>query len=126
MAESDELFTEVAAVRDEIEEQGAMINALVRASSPELRKTLLDAFDADPALREIYRLIDGQTSQGQIVAKLATKRLKGTSRSAVSNKVDDLVHEGLIARVGRTRDGIVYKKSRLDAALGISRALGFK
>jgi|SRR3954469_3280506 hypothetical protein len=126
MAESDELFVEVAAVRDEIEEQGAMINALVRASSPELKKTLLDAFEADPALREIYRLIDGKLSQGQIVSKLAPLKLKGASRSAVSNKIDELVHEGLIARVGRTKDGIIYKKSRLDAALGISRALRFK
>lgn len=126
MAESDELFVEVAAVRDEIEEQGAMINALVRASSPELKKTLLDAFEADPALREIYRLIDGKLSQGQIVTKLEPLKLKGASRSAVSNKIDELVHEGLIARVGRTKDGIIYKKSRLDAALGISRALGFK
>lgn len=126
MGESDELFVEVAAVRDEIEEQGAMINALVRASSPELKKTLLEAFEADPALREIYRLIDGNTSQGQIVTGLEPLRLKGASRSAVSKKIDLLVHEGLIARVGRTKDGIIYKKSRLDAALGISRELGFK
>jgi hypothetical protein len=126
MAESDELFAEVAAVRDEIEEQGAMINALVRASSPELRRSLLDAFETDEALREIYKLIDGSTSQGQIVAALSKKNLKGGSRSAVSNKIDLLVHEGLVARVGRTRDGIIYKKSRLDAALGISRALGFR
>jgi hypothetical protein len=126
VAESDELFTEVAAMRDEIEEQGAMINALVRASSPELRKSLLDAFEADQALQEIYKLINGERSQGQIVAALAGRNLKGSSRTAVSNKIDLLVHEGLIARVGRTKDGIIYRKSRLDAALGISRELRFK
>jgi len=113
-------------MRDEIEEQGAMINALVRASSPELRKSLLDAFEADQALQEIYKLINGERSQGQIVAALAGRNLKGSSRTAVSNKIDLLVHEGLIARVGRTKDGIIYRKSRLDAALGISRELRFK
>lgn len=126
MSESSELFIEVGAMRDEIEEQGAMINALVRASSPELRTNLLDAFQADPALREIYRLIDGIRSQGQIVTALKPLHLKGASRSAVSTKIDELAHEGLIARVRRTKDGVIYKKSRLDKALGISRALGFK
>jgi hypothetical protein len=124
MAESDELFIEVASMRDEIEEQGAMINALVRASSPELRKQLLESFEADPALREIYKLIDGKRSQGQIVAALGPLKLRGASRSAVSNKIEELRYEGLIALVGRTKDGLIYKKSRLDAALGISRELG--
>ena len=126
MSESEELFTEVGAMRDEIEEQGAMINALVRASSPALRTSLLDAFEADAALREIYRLIDGERSQGQIVKALGPLKLKGASRSAVSTKIEELAHEGLIARVARTKDGVIYKKSRLDKALGISRALGFK
>jgi hypothetical protein len=126
MPESPDLFGEVGAMRDELEEQGAMMNALVRASSPAMRQTIMDAFDADPGLREVFRLIDGRRSQGQIVAELAGSDIKGTSKSAVSRHIDELVHEGLISRVGRTRDGVVYKKSRLDAALGISRGLKFK
>jgi hypothetical protein len=126
MPESDELFGEVGALRDEIEEQGAMLNALVRSSSPALRQTLVDAFEADPGLREVFRLIDGKRSQAQIVAELKNSGIKGTSRSAVSRHLDELVFDGLINRVGRTKDGIVYRKSRLDGALGISRALGFR
>ncbi len=123
MAESNELFSEVASLRDEIEEQGAMINALVRANGTETRTTLLADFEKDVALREIYLLIDGQMSQGQIVRELGKRGVKGASRSAVSRKIDDLFHHGLISRIAHTRDGVVYKKSRLDAALGISRAL---
>ena len=111
MPESPDLFGEVGAMRDELEEQGAMMNALVRASSPAMRQTILDAFEADPGLREVFRLIDGKRSQGQIVTELTGANIKGTSKSAVSRHIDELVHEGLISRVGRTRDGIVYKKS---------------
>jgi DNA-binding transcriptional ArsR family regulator len=123
MAESEELFTEVASMRDELEEQGAMINALVRASGKDLRDRLLADFAGDPALKEIYLLIDGERSQGQIIKELASKALKGTSRSAVSRKMEDLFHHGLISRVRQTKEGIVYKKSRLDVALGISREI---
>lgn len=123
MSESDELFTEVASMRDEIEEQGAMINALVRASGKESRELLLADFAKDQALREIYLLIDGQRSQGQIVKALEGKKLKGASRSAVSRKIEELFHHGLISRVGQTKDGVIYKKSRLDVALGITREL---
>jgi hypothetical protein len=126
VSESDELFSEVGAMRDELEEQGAMLNALVRSSSPEMRTNLLDAFDADPGLREVFRLIDGQRSQGQIVEALKGSGIKGTSRSAVSRHIDELVFDGLVHRVGRKKEGIVYRRSRLDAALGISRALGFR
>jgi predicted HTH transcriptional regulator len=123
MAESDELFTEVASIRDEIEEQGAMINALVRVSSKESRALLLADFEKDPALREIYLLIDGERSQGQIVKALADKKVKGASRSAVSRKIEELFHHGLISRIGQTKEGVIYKKTRLDVALGVTREL---
>jgi Fic family protein len=123
MGESELLFSEVASMRDELEEQGAMINALVRATGKEGRDRLLADFAGDPALKEIYLLIDGVRSQGQIVKALESKKLKGASRSAVSRKIDELFHHGLIARVGQTREGVIYKKSRLDVALGITREL---
>jgi hypothetical protein len=123
VAESDELFGEVASLRDELEEQGSMINALVRAASPELRAQLLSEFEKDPALREIYSLIDGKRAQQEIVEDLARRGVRGASRNAVSYKLDRLRFEGLISRVRRTRAGIVYRKTRLDHALGISRQL---
>lgn len=123
MAESDLLFTEVAAMRDEVEEQGAMINALVRVSGKESRELLLADFAKDEALKAVYLLIDGELSQGQIVKQLAGKNIRGVSRSGVSRKIEELFHHGLISRVGQTKDGIIYKKSRLDQALGITREL---
>ena len=123
MAESDLLFTEVAAMRDEVEEQGAMINALVRATAKESRELLLQDFATDAALKAVYLLIDGERSQGQIVKQLAGKNVKGTSRSGVSRKVEELFHHGLISRVAQTKEGIIYKKTRLDQALGITREL---
>lgn len=123
MAESDEIFSEVAAMRDELEEQGAMINALVRTSSKERRDDLLKDFSKDVALREIFLLIDGSRAQQEIVEELARRKVKGASRSAVSTKLDKLRFEGLISRTSRGRAGIVYRKTRLDDALGITRTL---
>lgn len=103
-----------------------MINALVRANSKELKETLLESFAADEALLEIYRRIDGTRTQKQILDGVKALKLKGASQAGVSRRIETLLGEGLIARVGRSKDGVVYKKSRLDAALGISRALKIK
>jgi DNA-binding HxlR family transcriptional regulator len=123
MAESDELFTEVAQIHDELEEQGGMINALVRASSKEVTEELLEDFRKDPTLRAIYLMIDGTKSQGEIQADLAKKKLPGSSPSAVSNKLKKLFQDGLIVKVRRTKAGIVYRKTRLDTALGITHKI---
>ena len=68
MAESDELFNEVAQLRDEVEEQGAMIDALVHINGSDLRKEILADMAKDDALREVYLLVDGRRTQGEIAA----------------------------------------------------------
>jgi hypothetical protein len=123
MAESNELFTEVAKIRDELEEQASMIEALVRNAGP-LREDILERLGRDHVLAEIYRLVDGSRSQGQIQHELETRGLRGTSQANVSRKLDVLAHDlDLILLVRQVASGKVYRRTRLGRVLKIDRAV---
>jgi hypothetical protein len=122
MAESDELFNEVAQMRDELEEQGAMIDALVHVSGKELREQILTDMEKDGALRESYLLIDGKRTQGEIAAELDERGI--AKKSAVSLKFEKLAKDyNLIQHVRRGKSGKVYRRTRLGTTLKIDRAL---
>lgn len=127
MPETPDLFNEVAILRDEIEEQGEMISALVRASGADMRQKILDEMKSDPVLAGVLLLVDGNTSQGEMPKRLQDQNSKGVSTATVSRKLDRLSNDlHLIHFVRRTASGKVYRKSRLDQALGISRGLSKK
>ncbi|MBA2740657.1 MAG: hypothetical protein H0U46_01435 [Actinobacteria bacterium] len=122
MAESDELFNEVAQLRDEVEEQGAMIGALVHIGGHELRNEILQDMDKDRALREVYLLVDGKRTQGEIAADLDTRGI--AKKSAVSLKFEKLAEDyGLIQHVRRAKAGKIYRRTRLAKTLKIDRRL---
>ena len=124
MPESTDLFAEVANIRDELEEQGAMLDALVRSSGREAKELVLGEMRRDSGLGRILQLVDGNRSQGEIVLRLKEEGVKGTSPASVSRKLDRLAHElGLVILVRRVSSGNVYRKTRLDKVLGISRAV---
>jgi hypothetical protein len=121
MAESHELFNEVAILRDEVEEQGAMLDALVRANVgdefvAELRK--------DAAAVNVLLAVDGVRSQTEIVDYLRANGDKGASPASVSRKLRALSEDlGLVALSHRAGAGNVYHRTRLDRALRVSRKL---
>jgi len=122
MAESDELFNEVAQLRDEIEEQGAMIKSLVRQTGRERRQQILDDMARDSALRETYLLVDGQRSQGDVAAELAARGI--AKKSSVSLKFEKLAKDyDLVQHVRRHKGGKVYRRTGLGQTLGIDREL---
>jgi hypothetical protein len=122
MTESNELFNEVAQIRDELEDQGAMIDALVHIGGAALRTQILDDMEKDPALREIYLQVDGKRTQGEIVADLESRGL--AKKSAISLKFEKLALDyGLIQHVRRARAGKIYRRTRLGKTLKIDRAL---
>jgi hypothetical protein len=122
MAESDELFNEVAQLRDEVEEQGAMIGALVHIGGNELRNEILQDMEKDRALREVYLLVDGKRTQGEIAADLDKRGI--AKKSAVSLKFEKLAEDyGLIQHVRRAKAGKIYRRTRLAKTLKIDRGL---
>jgi hypothetical protein len=125
VAESDELFNEIAQLRDEVEDQGTILDALLRAGAgEELREKILVRMRNDRALAEIFLLVDGLRSQGEIVQKLAERGLPGASRSSVSIKLEKLANDyDLIRRSHRAAAGNVYYRTRLARILKLERAL---
>lgn len=125
MPETLDLFAEVAAMRDELEEQGTMIDALVRASGGSFRDQVMAVMKNDPTLAEVYRLVDGYRTQGEILETLGARGMKGASSRGISERLTKLQDLDLIMLVDRRAGGAkVYRRTRLDRALGISRALG--
>jgi hypothetical protein len=124
--ESLDLFAEVRLLRAEVEEQGSMLEALVRAQGAEVREAIVKELKADPALSGILRLVNGELSQGQIQQRLAGTGVPGASPAGVSRKMDRLKELHLVAPTRRTKEGVVYRRTSLDRVLGISKALDSK
>lgn len=116
MPETPDLFNEVAIMRDELEEQGAMLDALVRASGA--GKELLGRLIQDESASRVLLEVDGIRSQGQI-AKALTMSEATVSRALAKLKND----YGLVAISHRNSSGKIYHRTRLDRALHISRTL---
>jgi hypothetical protein len=122
MAESDELFAEVAKLRDEVDEQGLMLDALVRSSG--IGDQLVARIAEDDVMKAILLEVDGEKSQAEIANGLKSRGL-GASEATVSRRIDVLTNDlGLIALSHRGQTGKVYHRTRLDSALKVSRRLG--
>lgn len=124
MPESNDLFNEVAQIKDEVEDVREMVDALVRINSNELKTGIVKEMAADRALAEVFLLIDGKRSQGAILRSLQEKGSKGASPASVSRKLDRLVELNLIHFIRREAAGKVYRTTRLAHVLGLHRALG--
>ncbi|MCU1484944.1 MAG: hypothetical protein JWN67_1690 [Actinomycetia bacterium] len=123
MAESIETFSEIASIRDELEEQGNLIEALLRAQ-PQLREETLTKILDDSILGEILLLVDGKRSQNEIGELLRARRVKGASVGNLSNKFDKLAKDlHLIRLADRRASGKIYTRSRLEKVLGVVRSL---
>ena len=124
MPESPDLYAEVANLRDEIEEQGSVTDALLRASAAELKQEVLEAFDKDPSLGKILQLVDGRRSPNEILEQLREQGEKGANKATISRKFDRLANDlHLIILDRRASTGNVYRRTRVDKVLGISRLL---
>jgi len=111
-------------MRYELEEVGEMVNALVRMNARELKPQLLAEMKQDPALADVFLLVDGATSQGEILKRLQGRGNKGASAASVSRKLDRLAKElHLIHFASRNKTGNVYRLTRLAEVLGLRRAI---
>jgi hypothetical protein len=117
MPETPNLFNEVAIMRDELEEQGSMLDALVRASGAD--KEMLGRLAKDKTAARVLLAVDGTSSQHQIAAQL--KLGEATVSRALGRLANDY---GLVAIAHRNATGKIYHRTRLDRALHVSRRLG--
>lgn len=119
--ESKELFVELAKLRDEVDEQGLMLDALVRANG--VGRELIEILRADEKAEAVLLAVDGKRSQQEIVGHLKSSGVS-ISPATVSRKIDYLANDlGLIALSHHQASGKVYHRTRLDRALKVSREL---
>lgn len=123
MAESLDLYAEVAKIHDQVQDLNAKMDALLLVNGPRLKDAIVEALGKDEAMRQALLLVDGSRSQGEILKFLKDMGLPA-SKANVSRKFDVLSEDlGLIKLVDRTRAGKIYAWTPLVRALKIDREL---
>lgn len=124
MPESLELFAQVALLRQEVEEHGAILSSILRSQAPHLREEILAAMRKDPTLAAILLAVDGQKTQGEILTLVAAQGHKSANLAGVSRRMERLANDfGLISLAKRRGSAKVYRRTVLDKALRISRTV---
>lgn len=121
MPESSELFSEIANLRDQVDDMSRTVSAIARKSG--FKDDILEAMADDRLLGQVFLLVDGLRTQGDIVDELQ-RQGNAATQSTVSRKLDSLVEDwDLVRKTKRDRLGIRYVHTSLARDLRIPRAL---
>lgn len=124
MAESSDAYSEIRNIRLELDQQGHMLNALVRYH-PEVREQILAELKKDEVMKITYQLIDGKLSQDEIIKELLARKVKGASPANAAKKLQRLRDDlNIISVLGMKGKSIVYIHNRLGKSLRLLRSLG--
>lgn len=124
MSDSLETFGEIRQIRARLDAIEHSTDVLVRAQAKEILAQALAAFKKDDLLARVYLLVDGKRTQQDIGAALKEQGLPGDKAAIVSRKLERLNNDlQLVVLVERDGKGKVYRKTREDRLLGITRAL---
>jgi len=124
MAETPDLYNEVRQLRAKVDDLGAMTETLVRSQAVDLLARMMKTLEEDETLKATFLAVDGTRSQDEVVAELARLGVKGATAATVSRKIkklDTRLH--LIELADREKKGKIYRRTRLDEILGVSREL---
>jgi hypothetical protein len=123
MPESTNALNELQRLRLDVDDLKAITGALLHAQ-PDLPQRVLAKLRSDPTLTRALLLVDGQKSQNDILVVLKAERYKGASKRGVSERFKYLSEDlGLIAFDRREKNGSIYRRTALDAALKTSQTL---
>ena len=121
MPESSDALLEIKKLRSEVDQQGEMLDALVRYD-PRVRDSILDEFKGDKVLATVYLLIDGAKTQQQIVESAKSLNIKGASPSMITRKITLLRSQmRVITPVAKDGRSWIYAHNRLGRALSLTK-----
>jgi flagellin-specific chaperone FliS len=124
MPETPETFDEIRRLRVQVDDIGAMTETLVRAQSKELEAAMMERFEKDSVLKAVFLLVDAKRSQSEIAEQVGKSSKKGGTNATISRKIEILSEEmHLIELVDHKAKGKIYKRTKLDRILHISRKL---
>lgn len=119
MPESIELFSEIAALRDQVDDIGRSVSALARQSG--FAERVFEAMKIDPLLQDTFLLVDGKRTRTEIVESL---KLKGSGQSTVYDKLESLANDwDLIRPTDKKKGSVVYVHTSLARDLKLARVL---
>ena len=124
MPETIETADGIKSILYRIESIETTQHLLLRERRPQLLTELLDLFRATDKLADVYFAVDSKRSQNEIVEFLNSSGVK-VSQPTVSRRMATLEEEGLIEKVGSSRNGgIVYaKKEVVEKVLRLAHKL---
>ena len=123
MSETNEALSEIKKLRSEVDQQGEMLDALVR-HDPRVRDSILEEFEKDIVLATVDLLFDGSRTQQQIVENVKTLSIKGTSAPMITRKIDKLRDTmRVITPVTQEGRSWIYAHSRLGRALNLTKSI---
>jgi hypothetical protein len=123
MSETNEALSEIKKLRSEVDQQGEMLDALVRYD-PRVRDSILEEFAKDIVLATVYLLCDGSRTQQQIVENVKTLNINGTSAPMITRKIDKLRNTmRVITPVTQEGRSWIYTHSRLGRALNLTKSI---
>ena len=121
MSETNEALSEIKKLRSEVDQQGEMLDALIRYD-PIIRDSILDEFKKDKVLSAVYLLIDGVRTQQQVTDTM--KITQGASQPTVTRKVRELKDQmRVIAPIAKDGNSWIYTHNRLGRALSLTEKI---
>jgi len=123
MPETEDLFEEVKKIRWHQEAIDSNIELITRAHGKEILREIMDFFGNAPGKKKainrarVYVAIDGKKVVGKIANDLKLPF------PYVSQEITKLKDMGLIEVKKVTKEGIIYKKRKVDTLLRISQKL---
>jgi len=121
MPETPELFSEIANLRDQVDDMSRTVSAIARKSG--FKDDILEAMAADPVLARVFLAVDGRRTQSDVIAELA-RTGQAVTQATVSRKLDSLIQDwDLVRKSTRDKSGTRYIRTSLASDLRIERSL---
>lgn len=123
MPETEDMFEEVKKIRWHQEAIDSNIELITRAHGKEILREIMEFFGNVPGKKKainrarVFLAVDGKRSVGKIADDLKLQLPN------VSTEITKLKDTGLIEVKEVTKEGIIYKKRKVDTLLRISQKL---
>jgi hypothetical protein len=117
MPESDELSKDIREIKWHQEEIDSSLEMLLRANKENLLREVLEMFGRSKRRARVYLAVDGIRNVGEIASD------EGIHDKNVYNELKVLKRGSLIVIKGEKEKQLVFKKSKLDHILNLSKIL---
>lgn len=117
MPESDELNAAIGHIKYKVDSMDRTLERLLRVNGKAMIADYMEQFNTDPILTKVYLAIDGRKTQKAVGEEI------GYSAAVVTGRIKALVDLDLIELIRQTKEGKIYKFTKMESIFKISRNL---